>query len=158
MRERFLDIVTYLARYMFEEGRSVDDEQAVTEELVADGYDPQEVRDAFEWLEQVAAVRVGRPPDRPEAYGSVARVLTPAERLKIPAPAHGFLLRLRQLGIVDAATLERILDRAMDVDVDEIELDDMKALAALVIFDRSPLEVRGHLFDMVEERRERVYH
>jgi Smg protein len=157
MRERFLDIVTVIARYIFEEGRGADEEQAITEELVAEGYDPREVAEAFEWLEQVAATRVGRP-EGGALDDSAARVLTPTERLKIHSQAFGFLIRLRQLGLIDGRVLERILERAMDVEAEEIGLDEIRAIAALVIFDRSPQEVPGHLADVAEERRERVYH
>ncbi len=156
MRERFLDLVTLLARYLFEDGR--EDEQTVMEELVAEGHDAQDIREALEWLEQVAAARGGQPIARPDGDQSAARVLTPAEQLKIDALAFGFLMRLRQLGLLDALLLERVLERAMEVEMDEIGLDEIKQIAALVLFDRSPHEVRGHVLDLVEDRRERVYH
>jgi Smg protein len=157
MRERFLDIVTLIARYMFEEGRGTEDEQAITDALVAEGYERRDVQEAFEWLEQVAAARAGRPDDRAPDDGA-ARVLTPAEQLKINPQAFGFLIRLRQLGLADTLALERILERAMGVDTDEIGLDEVRAIAALVIFDKGPQEVHGHLLNAAEERRERVYH
>jgi Smg protein len=156
MRERFLDLVMLLARYLFEQGR--EDEEMIVDELAAEGYDPQDTREALEWLEQVAAARGGRPIVRPGGEESAARVLTPAEQLKIDAAAYGYLMRLRQLGLLDALVLERVLERAMEVETDEIGLDEVKQITALVLFDRSPHEVRGHVLDLVEDRRERVYH
>lgn len=156
MRERFLDLVTLLARSLFEEGR--EDEETIVEELVAEGHDPQDIREALDWLEQVAAARGGRPVARLDGEPTAARVLTPAEQLKIDAQAYGFLVRLRQLGLVDALLLERVLERAMEVEADEIGVEEMKQVAALVLFDRNPHEVRGHVLDLGEERRERVYH
>lgn len=156
MRERFLDLVTLLARYLFEEGR--EDEDAIIAELAAEGYDPQDTREALDWLEQVAAARGGRPFVRSGADDSASRVLTPAEQLKIDTAAYGYLMRLRQLGLLDTLLLERVLERAMEVDADEIGVEEAKQIAALVLFDRSPYEVRGHVLDLVEDRRERVYH
>ena len=159
MRERFLDIVTLLARYLFEERRPLDDQEAITEELVADGYDPQDIREAFEWLERAPAAREGgaAPADLARPDHST-RVLTPAEALKITAPAYGVLVRLRQLGLIDASMQERVLERAMGVDVDEIGVDEIKAITAFFLFDESPLDVRGHLLDILDERRDRLYH
>ncbi len=159
MRERFLDIVTLLARYLFEERRPLDDQEAITEELVADGYDPQDIREAFEWLERAPVAREGgaAPADFATPDHST-RVLTPAEALKITAPAYGVLVRLRQLGLIDASMQERVLDRAMGVDVDEIGVDEIKAITAFFLFDESPLDVRGHLLDILDERRDRLYH
>jgi Smg protein len=156
MRERFLDVVMLLARFLFEEGR--EDEETIVEELTADGYEPQDIREALDWLEQVAAARGRRPVARPDGDLSAARVLTPAEQLKIDAAAYGFLMRMRQLGLLDGGLLERVLERAMEVETDEIGLDEIKQISALVLFHRSPHEVRGHALDLGEERRERVYH
>ncbi len=159
MRERFLDIVTLLAQYMLEEGRSPDDEQAIAEELIAEGYDPEDVREAFAWVERLVGTRAGG-----AALADLAgpdqstRVLTPTEALKILPAAHGFLLRLRQLGLIDASVQERILERAMAVDADEIGLDEIKAIAALVLFNGAPDEWRGQLLDVLDDRRDRLYH
>ncbi|HWP34892.1 MAG TPA: DUF494 family protein [Thermodesulfobacteriota bacterium] len=159
MRERFLDIVTRLAQYMLEDERGLHDEQTITEELVAQGYDPDDVREAFAWLEQLTASR--RPPAAPAdaaASGAAIRVLTAAEALRITPAAHGYLLRLKQLGLIDGATEEAILERAMRLDADEIGVEEMKGVAALVLFNQAPSEWRGHLLDVLDDRWDRLYH
>lgn len=159
MRERFLDIVTLLARYLFEERRAVDDQEAITEELVAEGYDPQDIREAFAWLEQVPVARGGgASPTDFSAPDQSTRVLTPAEALKITPPAYGFLVRLRQLRLIDATMQERVLERAMAVDADEIGIDEIKAITAFFLFDRSPHDIPGRLLDLLDERWDRLYH
>ncbi len=159
MRERFLDIVTLLAQYMLEEGRSPDDEQAITEALVAEGYDPQDVREAFAWVERLASARAaGATLADLAAPDHSTRVLTPAEALKILPSAHGFLLRLRQLGLIDAAMQDRILERAMAVDAEEIGIDEIKAITALVLFNGAPHDWKGPLLDILDDRWDRLYH
>ncbi len=159
MRERLLDIVTLLARYLFEERHPLDDQEAITEELVADGYDPQDIREAFEWLELAPVAREGGAAAAGFAAPDLStRVLTPAETLKITPPACGFLVRLRQLGLIDASMQERVLERAMGIDADEIGIDEIKAITAFFLFNKSPFDVQDHLLDILDDRRDRLYH
>ena len=48
----------------------------------------------------------------------------------------GFLLFLEQHGVLDADQRELVLDRAMALDQDELDLDDLKWVVLMVLFNQ----------------------
>jgi Smg protein len=50
--------------------------------------------------------------------------------------ARGFLLLLEQHGVIDANQRELVLDRAMALDQDSLDLDDLKWVVLLVLFNQ----------------------
>ncbi len=79
------------------------------------------------------------------------RILSEFERLSISSECHGFLLRLRNLGIINTDQFERIIGRAIPVGPEKIELADVKALACSVIFDRDVDDVEDEAFDIFSD-------
>ena len=53
-----------------------------------------------------------------------------------PREARGFLSFLEQHGILDAGQRELVVDRAMALDQDEIDLDDLKWVVLMVLFNQ----------------------
>jgi Smg protein len=59
-----------------------------------------------------------------------------AELAKLDVNARGFLLLLEQHGVLDANQRELVLDRAMALDQDTLDLDDLKWVVLLVLFNQ----------------------
>ena len=58
------------------------------------------------------------------------------EHLRFHPGIGGFLLFLEQHGVLDADQRELVLDRAMALDQDEIDLDDLKWVVLMVLFNQ----------------------
>ena len=69
----------------------------------------------------------------PRVNGPV-RIFHETEQDKLDIDARGFLLFLEQHGILDASQRELVLDRAMALDQDELDLDDLKWVVLMVLF------------------------
>ena len=76
-----------------------------------------------------------RPPAN-RASGGPTRVYYGPELEKLDVECRGFLLFLEQHGVLDADQRELVLDRAMALDQDELDLDDLKWVVLMVLFNQ----------------------
>ena len=139
MKESILDVLLYLFEHYFtNDAIDPDDDLTAPDgplmgELVEAGFSAAEVRKAFDWLDTLARQRPA--PGQPRANGPT-RVFHGSELDKLDTESRGFLLFLEQHGILDADQRELVLDRAMALDQDELELDDLKWVVLMVLFNQ----------------------
>jgi Smg protein len=155
LRERVLAIVTLIARYVMED-RDPLTESDLVEELLAVGFEAEEIDAAFSWMESLSL----QTSTQPDVLLSLPpqRIFTPEEIQVISCEARGFLSRLRSLGILDEHAQEEIIDRAMQVAEDELSLKEMKTLTALTLFARSHEDWRREVDCFMEDDWSRLYH
>jgi Smg protein len=143
MKESILDVLLYLFEHYLtaDVDLSHDHESlqsgALFEELGRAGFSTAEINKAFEWLDALARQRPMA--DVPRAGGPV-RVFHGAELAKFDADARGFLMFLEQHGILDAGQRELVIDRAMALDQDQVDLDDLKWVVLMVLFNQPGAE------------------
>ncbi len=136
MKESILDVLLYLFEHYFtneDVDPGVRDRDSLQKDLIQAGFSPAEINRAFDWLE---ALDNQRPADRPARVGGPTRVFHGPEVEKLAIEARGFLLYLERHGILDADQRELVLDRAMALDQDEIDLDDLKWVVLMVLFNQ----------------------
>jgi len=152
MKESILDVLLYLfehfvadappdetedggpARHFgrdFFGGEAGEDADALHQNLLEAGFSTAEIRKAFDWLEGLDARRPG--PSAPRANAPV-RLYAGPELDKIEGEARGFLMFLEQQGILDADQRELVVDRAMALDQDTVDTDDLKWVVLMVLF------------------------
>ena len=140
MKESILDVLLYLFEHYFTNDafdHPGDDLTAQNGPLVGElteaGFSVAEIRKAFDWLDALARQRPA--PGQPRV-GGPTRVFHGAELAKLDTEARGFLLFLEQHGVLDADQRELVLDRAMALDQDELDLDDLKWVVLMVLFNQ----------------------
>lgn len=139
MKESILDVLLYLFEHYFtEDADLVRDHDSLRsgplfEELGQAGFSPAEINKAFEWLDALASQR---PSTATPRVGGPTRVYFGPELDKLDVECRGFLLFLEQHGILDADQRELVLDRAMALDQDELDLDDLKWVVLMVLFNQ----------------------
>lgn len=157
MRDRVLAIVTVIAQYVLE-ARDIPSENDLVVELIEAGYASTEIEAAFGWLETLAhqppVVAAGAEPLSVPSH----RVFTADEARALSFEARGFLVRLRSLGILDDATQEEIIDRAVEGSDDEVSLDDLKIITSLTLFARNQSEWHREVDCLLDEDWSRLYH
>ena len=140
MKESSLDVLRYLFEHYFtneDVAPDVRDRDSLQKDLLQAGFSPAEINRAFDWLE---ALDNGRPGDRPARVGGPIRVFHGPELDKLDIEARGFLVYLEHHGILDADQRELVLDRAMALDQDDIDLDDLKWVVLMVLFNQPGAE------------------
>ena len=139
MKESILDVLLYLFEHYFTNDAidSGDDftnrDGPLMGELTEAGFSTAEVRKAFDWLDALARQR---PAPGQARSNRPTRVFHDTELDKLDRESRGFLLFLEQHGVLDPDQRELVLDRAMALDQDELDLDDLKWVVLMVLFNQ----------------------
>jgi Smg protein len=134
MKESVLDILIYLFENYFDAEQSVapePDRDTLKEELERAGFSEREVGRALEWLEQLCAdpERAGViPPSRS------VRVFDPREQARLDTECRGYIQYLENIGIVNAAQRELVIDRLLALDARQIDIEQVKWVVLMVLF------------------------
>jgi len=80
------------------------------------------------------------------------RVYAGPELTRLDADCRGFLLYLEQQGVLDATRRELVIERAMALELAELDLDDLKWVVLMVMFNQPGQEaayawIQGHLLE-----------
>ncbi len=138
MKETILDVLLYLfENYFYDDPDAVRDRDSLQHGLIQAGFSPTEISKAFDWLDALANQRPTLA--NPRANGPV-RVYVEAELDRLDRECLGFLMFLEQHGVLDADQRELALDRAMALDQDEVDLDDLKWVVLMVLFNQPGAE------------------
>jgi Smg protein len=139
MKESILDVLLFLfEHYLDADADPVRDRDglrsgALLAELGEAGFSAAEIHKAFDWLDALAE-------QRPEVANARAdgpvRVYTGPELARLDVDCRGFLMFLEQHGVVDADQRELVLDRALALEQEEIDLDDLKWVVLMVLFNQ----------------------
>ncbi|WP_404397893.1 DUF494 family protein [Idiomarina loihiensis] len=151
------DILMYLfENYIHSEMEVVVDHDELTNELTRAGFRHQEIQKALAWLERLADLQQMET----KSYLDVApqqstRIYTAAEMTRLDSQSRGFLMYLENLGVLDFATREVVIDRVMELETPNFTLDDLKWVVLMVLFNVPGQEaaydqVEGLLFEEAE--------
>jgi Smg protein len=155
MKETILDVLLYLfENYFYEEPDAVRDRDSLQAGLLHAGFSPTEITKAFDWLDALDDERAL--PLAPGAVGAPLRMYAEPEQERLDADCRGFLLFLEQGGVLDAGRRELVIDRVMALDSDEIDLDDLKWVVLMVLFNQPGQEaafawMENHMFEEAGE-------
>ncbi|HHW4679020.1 MAG TPA: DUF494 family protein [Xylella sp.] len=141
MKENILAVLLYLFEYYFSENADlIRDRDSIQNGLIQAGFSPSEIRKAFEWLDALAANRPTLTHPRVDRIDGPVRVFHGPELDKLDVESRGFLLFLEQQGVLDSDQRELVLDRAMALDQEELDLDDLKWVVLMVLFNQPGAE------------------
>ncbi|MCH8500996.1 MAG: DUF494 family protein [Aliidiomarina sp.] len=136
------DILMYLfENYVHSEMEVVVDHDELTDELTRAGFHEQEIGKALAWLERLADLQDSQDHPYINQAAPVAsfRAYTAEEQARLDVQCRGFLLYLEQIGVLDFATREMVIDRVMELDTPQFMLEDLKWVILMVLFN-----VPGH--------------
>ncbi len=147
MDTRVLEIVFYLMD-QFEEA---DDQFSNLSEFSSDmkslGYSEEEISNAYNLLlDNISDSGESLFSGFPEQRGAT-RILTSAERARLTPEAHGFLLRLSNIGVISNEQLEKILDRLNLMGPRLVSSDQVRLVTSAVLFSEQTEPGRGLLRD-----------
>lgn len=148
MKESVFDVLMYLFENYMDEGPEFNpDQEALMAELSQAGFPHGEINKAFSWLEGLSTLREQ---GAPIAGGnpSALRVYAHDEQEKLSVAARGFLLFLEQSGVLDPLTRELVIDRVMALESEEIDLEQLKWVILMVLFNQPGQE---HAYAWMED-------
>lgn len=139
MKESILDVLMFLfENYMDDEHLGEHDQETLRVELQEAGFPHREINKAFDWLQGLAGDNKNFA-DGADGQSSI-RVYSSEESAKLGMECRGFLLFLEQSGALDPIHRELIIDRAMELDHDEISLEQLKWVILMVLYNQPDQE------------------
>ncbi|HQU14489.1 MAG: hypothetical protein B7Z66_02485 [Chromatiales bacterium 21-64-14] len=136
MKENVLDVLMYLfENYYLDSETEFQPERSVLQgKLLEAGFPTLEVEKAFDWLEDLVT-RQENSLQGVQTYHSL-RLFNAQEVRKLDLEARGFLMFLEQMGILTPANRELVIDRAMALETEEIDLEQLKWVTLMVLFNQ----------------------
>ncbi len=134
MKETILDVLLYLfEHYFYDDPDAVRDRDSLQNGLIQAGFSPTEINKAFDWLDELARQR---PVSSAPRLNTPVRVYSEPELDRLDSECRGFLMFLEHSGVIDADQRELVLDRVMALDQDEVDVDDLKWVVLMVLFNQ----------------------
>lgn len=133
MKDNIIAILMYLFHNHFRnEGDGTFSEDALTEELTQAGFFEEDIYTAFDWLKHLLALAHAEQEQEAESV-SATRVFSDAECFLFSPEVQSYLYSLEHKHILNAITRERVINRLLTADVDEISIEYVKMVTLMVL-------------------------
>jgi uncharacterized protein Smg (DUF494 family) len=132
MQEKIIEIIVYLIREIQHDKRLGEIDLRV---LAENGYTENEIGTAFSWLFDKIQLGESILADEHRNSPHSHRILHDVERAVISAEAHGYLIQLRELGLLGDMDVEQAIDKILMAGFPSVGLPEMKSVVASILFD-----------------------
>ena len=134
MKEDVLEVLLFIFEHFLDDelGFAEQDEDLVST-LEQCGFSSNEVNRALLWLDDLVDLRdQDYSPDASET--NAIRVYTSHEEDKLDADCRGFILFMEQIGVLDCQAREMVIDRAIALEGEDVDLDRLKWVVMMVLY------------------------
>lgn len=144
------DVLMYLFEtYIHNEAEMSVDQDRLTADLAEAGFHRTDIHNALNWLEKLAELQEGETPSHLlDADPFALRIYTQEEAGRLDVDCRGFLLFLEQIKVLNFDTREMVIDRVMALDTEEFDLEDLKWVVLMVLFNSPGYE---NAYEQMEE-------
>jgi len=134
MKENVFDVLMYLFEnyYMDDDNPVTPDREIVQQELSQAGFPSLEIDRAFLWMEGLA--NEPNPPDMQSERS--LRLFSNREMDRLDTSSRGFILFLEQMGVLSPTSRELAIDRAMALENEDFDLDQLKWVILMVLINQ----------------------
>ena len=140
MKENVIDILKYLFEsYLDEDIEHIPTGNKVKNELSLAGFGQKNIGKAFEWLDDLAKLKTHQFTLSFDIK-TPSRIYNDYEQERFSIEARGFMYYLEDMGILDFNLRELIIDRALALESEEINLEQMQWITLMVLFNISGSE------------------
>jgi Smg protein len=140
VNENVIDVLIYIYETYMDGDQPVPPDQIIMqEELLNVGFQEGEITKAFDWLDELAW-RQGMLSETGVLDSSSMRIYAEQEMLRLDSDTRGMLLFLEQNGILDPISRELVIERAMALGSNELDIDDIQWIVLLVLVNQPGME------------------
>jgi Smg protein len=134
MKENVFDVLMYLFEnyYMDDEATAAPDRALVQQELSQAGFPSLQINRAFQWMDGLADEE--NTPSMQTEHS--LRLFSSDEMERLDTACRGFILFLEQMGVLTPACRELAIDRAMALESEDFDLDQLKWVILMVLFNQ----------------------
>ncbi len=136
MKENILDILVYLFEHCLDsETGAMPEQNSLRKHLDRAGFHNQDIEKAFNWIDALSNAQENA--FSSPLSGRSLRVYCSQETAKMDLECRGFILFLEQTGVLNPIARELVIDRAMALETQEIDLLQLKWVILMVLFNQS---------------------
>ncbi len=153
MKENVLEVLMYIfENYADDEAGLSADQETLMTRLSQAGFGEGEIRKAFAWLEDLSTMCDEKSPSESAGKQHSVRHYSSEEKRRLAPGIEGFMLRLEHRGVLDPVTRELVIDRLMALDTDELDLEQLKWVVMMVLYNQPNGEaIHGWVEDFLYE-------
>jgi Smg protein len=130
MKESVLDVLMYLFEsYVESQDEPEPNRNEIKQELGRAGFHDGEIDRALDWLDGLSSTGAASAP-----HDKAFRLFDATEQERLDAASRGYLLQLEQIGILQPAQREIVIDRLLALDNEEIDVEQTKWVVMMVLF------------------------
>jgi len=134
MNERVVEILIYIMSEIRSNRKVSGKLDILSKNLIQQGYTESEISSAFTWLLDRLKIDSEEVVEKKNpSLKSSFRHLHEIEHSIIAVEAYGYIIQLKELGIIDQSDVEQILERAMMVGASEVTTLDIKSIIASML-------------------------
>lgn len=142
MKENVLDVLMYIFENYLDSDAIPEepDQETLKAQLMSAGFRDHEVNKAFDWLEGLSALQPSEQQEELPASNLAFRVYAEPEIEKLNQDCRGLIMYLEELGVLTPSSREMVIDRVMALDTVAIDLDQLKWIILMVLFNQPGYE------------------
>ena len=135
--------------YMLADPAEVPERRHMLADLKRRGFSVSEVVQAMEWLSVLVSDQRAAPgPDGPEEPAGL-RVFAEGELSRLSSAGRAFLMMLDRQGVLTPKQRELVIERALALDVEEVDVEQLKWVVLLVLSSQPGQELAFARFESV---------
>ena len=136
--------------YMLADPADVPERHRMLEDLQRRGFSVSEVVHAMEWLSALVGDQRASPgPTDAQSAREALRVFDDGELSRLSADSRAFLMLLDRQHVLSPQQRELVIERALALDVDEVEVEQLKWVVLLVLSSQPGQELAFARFESV---------
>ena len=149
LKEDFLDILLYLFEYYSEDPvRESDTSFVIRDHLIDAGFQDAAIDHAMDWVEifknQGENMMLHTPSN------SSVRILSDDEKNLLDVECQNYISRLEKFGLLTPVKRVLLFDKLTSIGFEPMDLEVVKALSILMLFQEPSVEVRLHAYENEE--------
>ena len=149
IKEDFLDILLYLFEYYSEDPvRESDTSFVIRDHLIDAGFQDAAIDHAMDWVEVFKNPKEDTMLHVPSS--SSVRILSDDEKNLLDVECQNYISRLEKFGLLTPEKRELLIDKLTSIGFEPMDLEVVKALSILMLFQEPSVEVRLHAYENEE--------
>jgi len=149
IKEDFLDILLYLFEYYSEDPvRESDTSFVIRDHLIDAGFQDAAIDHAMDWVEIFKSPKEDTMLHVPSS--SSVRILSDDEKNLLDVECQNYISRLEKFGLLTPEKRELLIDKLTSIGFEPMDLEVVKALSILMLFQEPSVEVRLHAYENEE--------
>ena len=149
IKEDFLDILLYLFEYYSEDPvRESDTSFVIRDHLIDAGFQDAAIDHAMDWVEVFKNPKEDTMLHVPSS--SSVRILSDDEKNLLDVECQNYISRLEKFGLLTPEKRELLIDKLTSIGFEPMDLEVVKALSILMLFQEPSVEVKLHAYENEE--------